>query len=172
MITGVPSYANDNGICLLRYRMKSGGVYWYFTTQGGLDQETGDYYRCKTEADEPPLGEIHGTEGVFEINKCPAGVLPPPQITLVTPEEREELAAVEAASTPREAPPPEVAVTSDHHVPDLSGLQLEETVQDEKEAGQPSLISAFRPTQGDHQSDGNPKPYTDPYTDRIHLLMI
>lgn len=142
-VDGVSSYENESGICLLRYRMKSGSVYWYFTTKGGnLDQESGDYYRCETETDAPPLGEIHGSEGVFETNKCPSGVLPSPQITLVSQEESDELAAAEAASIQ------DATVTSDISTPNISALNLDEGAQDKKEERKASLISAFRPTQG------------------------
>lgn len=48
--------------------------YWYFTTPGNYNSSDGDYYRLRSEEDNPPIATP------FEAQKCPAGVLPPPQI--------------------------------------------------------------------------------------------
>ena len=57
--------------------------YWYFTTpetgsqlqQGrNYNSDAGDYYRVESKEDSPPIATP------FSAKKCPAGVLPPPEI--------------------------------------------------------------------------------------------
>lgn len=53
--------------------------YWYFTTVGNYSSSEGDYYRIQSAEDTPPIATP------FEAQKCPAGVLPPPEIHPVNP---------------------------------------------------------------------------------------
>jgi len=61
-----PVYTNDKGIILFKYRLPAGKCYWYFSEDGDLIKEDGDYYRVDSNEPHPP-------EAGWSHERCPLG---------------------------------------------------------------------------------------------------
>lgn len=73
-MNGAPCYRNEHGTRLFLYRFRSSGsLFWYFSDGKNLDTSHGDYYRVRSETQEPPL------EG-WKVDLGGAGVDPVPQL--------------------------------------------------------------------------------------------